>query len=155
MSTAPRRDLQGVYGRPQAGQFGGMKRIAHAAENVITSNEIADRLMKYAVRVSQLGTSSAVTIPLLEPNGTVADHTLVINAASQFDVVDVAGLVDGHELDQSGEPEFPPPLATSPVVQLVLDRPAAGEFDDFSGITQAPATPWVASMGEKIMAGPW
>jgi hypothetical protein len=54
-----------------------MKRIRHAAESLITSNEIADQLVKYAVRVCELNTSSAVTIPVLESNGTVADHTPV------------------------------------------------------------------------------
>ena len=107
-----------------------MKRITHAAENLITSNDIAERLVEYAVRVSQLNTSRAVTIPVLESNGTVADHTLVINAASQFDVVDVDGLVDGQETDRFGEPNFPT-LGTRPIVQPNLERPLSGDFDEF------------------------
>ena len=107
-----------------------MKRITHAAENLITSNDIAERLVEYAVRVSQLNTSRAVTIPVLESNGTVADHTLVINAASQFDVVDVDGLIDGLETDRFGEPNFPE-LGTHPIVQPILESPLSGDFDEF------------------------
>ena len=107
-----------------------MKRITHAAENLITSNGIAEQLVEYAVRVSQLNTSRAVTIPVLESNGTVADHTLVINAASQFDVVDVDGLVDGQETDRFGEPSFPS-LGSRPITQPRVEEPRSGDFDDF------------------------
>jgi hypothetical protein len=107
-----------------------MKRITHAAENLITSNDIAERLVAYAVRVSQLNTSRAVTIPVLESNGTVADHTLVINAASQFDVVDVDGLIDGIETDRFGEPDFPS-LGSRPITQASVEKSFSGDFDDF------------------------
>jgi hypothetical protein len=107
-----------------------MKRITHAAENLITSNDIAEQLVDYAVRVSQLNTSRAVTIPVLESNGTVADHTLVINAASQFDVVDVDGLVDGEEIDRFGAPDFPS-LGTRPIMQPSIEGPLTGDFDEF------------------------
>jgi hypothetical protein len=113
-------------------QFGFMKRITNAGENLITSNEIAERLVSYAVRVSQLGTSSAVRIPVLESNGTVAQHTLVINAATQLDIVDVDGITAGSETDRFGEAEFPP-LETRPVVEPINHQPAVGEFDEYGG----------------------
>jgi hypothetical protein len=112
---------------------GGMKRITYADESLITTNEIADRLVDYAVRVSQLGTSSAVSIPVLESNGLIVEHTLVINSASQIDVVDVDGHIDGHETDRFGEPTFPPVGVRATVQPVDVDQ--LSEFDGLGDLS--------------------
>jgi hypothetical protein len=109
-----------------------MKRISHADEELITSNEIADRLVDYAVQVCRLNTSSAVTIPVLESSGIVASHTLVINAASQFDVVEVDWRGDGAEVDRFGDPEFPPIGARASM--LPLEHADVVGFDEFGDL---------------------
>ena len=109
-----------------------MKRISYGEESLITTNEIADQLVDYAVRVSQLGTSSAVTIPVLESNGLIVPHTLVINAASQIDVVDVDGFIDGSETDRFGAATFPP-VGVRAVVQASVEDQLS-EFDDVEDV---------------------
>jgi hypothetical protein len=107
-----------------------MKRITYADENLITTNAIADQLVDYAVRVSQLRTSSAVSIPVLESNGLVVAHTLVINSASQIDVVDVDGHTDGTEDERFGAAVFPPIGVRAAVQPGGIDQ--LGEFDDLT-----------------------
>jgi hypothetical protein len=109
-----------------------MKSITYGEESLITSNAIAEQLVDYAVRVSQLGTSSAVTIPVLESNGLIADHTLVINGASQLNVVDVDGFVEGSESDRFGHPQFPA-IGSRAAVELDGEG-ASTAFDEFGDV---------------------
>jgi hypothetical protein len=109
-----------------------MKRISYGEESLITTNEIADQLVDYTVRISQLGTSSAVSIPVLESNGLILEHTLVINAASQIDVVDVDGFIDGSETERFGEATFPPVGVRALVQPAVNDE--LSEFDDLGDL---------------------
>jgi hypothetical protein len=108
-----------------------MKRITHADEELVTSDSVADELVEYAVRVSQLGTSSAVTIPVLEANGQVSSHTLVVNAASQFAVVDIDGSSETSENGRFRNAVFPP---IGNRAQPESDDSTSG-FDDFEDAT--------------------
>jgi hypothetical protein len=109
-----------------------MKSITYGDEVLVTSNSIAEQLVEYAVRVSQLGTSSAVTIPVLGSNGLIVDHTLVINVASQLNVVDVDGFIDGRETDRFGAPDFPA-IGSRAAVQPDGGG-ATTTFDDFGDV---------------------
>ena len=123
---------KGLYQRYSSREPRKMKSIRYGEVSLVTSNSIAEQLVEYAVQVSKLGTSSAVTIPVLESNGLVVDHTLVINAGSQLSAVDVDGGDDGSEGERFNAPDFPP-VGSRATAESPEDS-AALVADDFGGI---------------------
>ncbi len=79
-----------------------MKRISFGFETLITSDKVAAALVKYAAQVVRHGTSEAVDLPVLESNGEVTIHTILLGPATQLAVADV----DGARADN---PDFPVP----------------------------------------------
>jgi hypothetical protein len=85
-----------------------VKRIIYAGESLVTSSRIADALLDYARRVVLARTSVAVHIPVLEDNGTVEEHTLLLGPATQIGSRGVTGLSAKEEGERFPAPAFPP-----------------------------------------------
>lgn len=94
-------------------------------ERLITTDAIAERLVVFvgAMVVSRPG--AAITIPVLEANGAVAEHTLLLSPGTNLDLVDV----DGPEADAA---RFPMPTfpAVGAAAMPVSDPSAAATIPD-------------------------
>lgn len=92
-----------------------MKRISFGFETLITGNEVADALVQYAAEVVRHGASEPVELPVLEGNGEVTMHTILLGPATQLAVADI----DGAHADNPDfvVPTFPPlhPVGAKPV----------------------------------------
>lgn len=88
-----------------------MKRITYAGGTVETGDAVADALLDYVTTVSQAETNITVDIPVREPDGRIATHTVILGPATQLDVSDIdsSGPADEEkffpvpELEQSSE----------------------------------------------------
>jgi hypothetical protein len=85
-----------------------MKRITYNGEALVTGTQVSDALVHYVTHVSALATAVAIDIPVLESNGTVQAHTLLLSVATQLKVVDVDGSTADEESERFPVPEFPP-----------------------------------------------
>lgn len=85
-----------------------MKRITYNGEPMITGTAVAGALVHYVTHVAAMASAVAVEVPVLESNGTVLAHTLVLSAATQLAVIDVDGLSEQEEESRFPVPEFPP-----------------------------------------------
>ena len=92
-----------------------MKRINFAGTSLMTGNAVADALLNFA---THLDSSVTVDIPVLESNGVVEPHTLLLGPATQLSVVDADG-VQPNEAELFPVPEFPP------VGGIAVAKPAA------------------------------
>jgi hypothetical protein len=84
-----------------------MKRISYNGEPLVTGTGVTDALVHYVTHVAGMAAAVAVDIPVLESNGTVQAHTLILSAATQLTVTDV----DGAEADEAARfavPQLPP-----------------------------------------------
>ncbi|MET0956189.1 MAG: hypothetical protein ABWY68_09580 [Cryobacterium sp.] len=84
-----------------------MKRITYNGEPLVTGTGVTDALVHYVTHVAGMAAAVAVDIPVLELNGTVKAHTLILSNATQLTVKDVDGVTD----DESAKfpvPELPP-----------------------------------------------
>ncbi|WP_120338504.1 hypothetical protein [Cryobacterium soli] len=101
-----------------------MKRITYNGEPLVTGSSVSAALVHYVTHVSTAATAVAVEIPVLEHNGTVRSHTLILSATTQLDVKDVDGVADGEE-NRFPVPRFPRtseeafPLAAADISTLV------------------------------------
>ena len=101
-----------------------MKRITYNGEPLVTGSSVSAALVQYVTHVSTAATAVAVEIPVLEHNGTVRPHTLILSSATQLDVKDVDGVADGEEI-RFPVPRFPRtseeafPLAAADISTLV------------------------------------
>ena len=100
-----------------------MKRMTWAGGSIITGSATAAAILDYAVQSTQNGTSAAVDIPVLEANGTVATHTVLIGPNIQVDVTDV----DGSSSDLDEDTAFPIP--DFPVIPSQTLRPVTEAAD--------------------------
>jgi hypothetical protein len=85
-----------------------MKRITYNGEPLVTGTQVSEALVHYVTHVAATTAAVAIDIPVLETNGTVQAHTLVLSAATQLKVVDVDGSTADQEIDRFPVPEFPP-----------------------------------------------
>ena len=72
----------------------------------MTASGVAEALLVYAQAVASHHGSASVVIPVLEANGAVSEHTLLLGPATSLDIVDVDGFAaieDDFEM-----PRFPP-----------------------------------------------
>jgi hypothetical protein len=84
-----------------------MKRITFGGGSIVTGNAVTAALLNYATTVTDAENSVTVDIPVLEENGEVSVHTLLLSPASQFDVADVEGLSEKQEATRFPVPEMP------------------------------------------------
>ena len=85
-----------------------MKRISYNGESLITGTDVSDALVRYVTHVAASAAAVAIDVPVLEHNGTVQAHTLILSSATQLAVIDVDGLAGQDEEARFPVPEFPP-----------------------------------------------
>jgi len=86
-----------------------MKSITFASGTLITGSAVASALLDFVSKMSAANNSATVDIPVLEANGTIATHTIVLSSAIQFDVTDADGASNPFDEDERFPvPEFPP-----------------------------------------------
>jgi len=85
-----------------------MKRITYNGEPLVTGTQVSDAIVHYVTHVAATTSAVAIDIPVLEKNGSVQTHTLVLSVATQLKVVDVDGSTADEESDRFPVPEFPP-----------------------------------------------
>ncbi|NQX12506.1 hypothetical protein HQQ80_12770 [Microbacteriaceae bacterium VKM Ac-2855] len=108
-----------------------MRRIIYDGNALVTSVSVADAVIAYAAEVIRLGTSSTVDIPVLESNGTILQHTILIGPATQLEVVDIDGESAAVSEDDFEMPAFAPLLSVgAPVHSAAHDDLAPGMGDD-------------------------
>lgn len=112
-----------------------MKRITYSGASIVTGNAITAALLEYTTTVADAENSVTVDIPVLEDNGEISVHTLLLNAASQFDVVDVD--VDGLTEEQEAE-RFPVPELPRVGISVTVEKSgrAGREADEFDALIQ-------------------
>jgi hypothetical protein len=85
-----------------------MKRIIYNGEALATGTAVADAVVHYLTHVASMTSTIALDIPVLEDNGTVQAHTLILSPATQLDVVDIDGSPEVEDGERFPVPEFPP-----------------------------------------------
>lgn len=83
-----------------------MKRLNFDGQSLVTGTEVADALTDYAETVARMNTSAIVDIPILEENGTIATHTLLLNSATALETFDIDGNLE-EEADRFPVPPLP------------------------------------------------
>lgn len=83
-----------------------MKSINFAGGALVTGDAVAASLLDYMSQLSPTSNSVTVDIPVLEKNGTISTHTIVLSAAVQLDVSDADG-GDSDEAERFPIPELP------------------------------------------------
>jgi hypothetical protein len=110
-----------------------MKSIRFASGTLITSSAVVAALIDYVSRMSTTDNSVPVDIPVLETNGTIATHTVLVSSTVHFDVVDVDG--DSGFADESA---FPKPQMP-PLAAMVAVTPPDTADDDAKNFDRAVA----------------
>jgi hypothetical protein len=80
-----------------------VKRINYDGQSLVSGTAVATALVDYAEAVARMNSSASVDIPVLENNGTIATHTVLLNAATSLETFDI----DGD--DENEERRFPVP----------------------------------------------
>jgi len=107
-----------------------MKSITFASGTLITGSAVAAALLDHVSQMSSANTSSAVDIPVLESNGTITTHTIVVSSAIQFDVADADGEDNPFDEDERFPvPEFPELDTMVAVVPPTTAAEDASNFD--------------------------
>jgi hypothetical protein len=111
-----------------------MKSISFASGTLITGSAVAVALLDYVSQMSSANNSATVEIPVLESNGTITTHTIVVSSSIQFDVADADGASNPFDEDERFPvPEFPP-LDT-----MVAVIPPASAAEDSTNFDKAVA----------------
>lgn len=61
-----------------------MKRIIYAGSEFLTGDDIAVALMRYSAALAEVGEAETVTIPAVEPDGSIGAVDLLVGPASQI-----------------------------------------------------------------------
>jgi hypothetical protein len=85
-----------------------MKRISYDGHTIVTGSNTADALVRYAVSALSTGNAVAIDVPVLEENGSVRPHTLLLGPAAAVEIVDIDGHAEADEAVVFPVPEFPP-----------------------------------------------
>ncbi|MFG6446386.1 hypothetical protein ACFXP7_13815 [Microbacterium sp. P06] len=119
-----------------------MRRITYAGETIITSNEVAEALLKLTAAIANDGRAEAVTIPIVvETQGDDTTAELVIGVGN--DVLSAPARWDGEELDFSAaaaalraNPSYPRGASTT-AGPATMDDPDANWDPDLEGFERA------------------
>lgn len=85
-----------------------MKKITYNGEPMVTGTQVSAALVHYVTHVAATTAAVAIDIPVLESNGTVQTHTVLLSVATQLKVVDVDGSTAEEEITRFPVPTFPP-----------------------------------------------
>lgn len=87
----------------------GMKNIHYAGEQAMTGDAIADAVLDYAETLAKHESSATIDVPVVSPNGTVANARFLIGPASQLVATPI-------------ESEFPDPMDEELIELIRLKR---------------------------------
>lgn len=108
-----------------------MKRITYRGGSIVTSNASTSALLEYITAVADADHSVTMDVTVLDEHDETAVHTLVFNAATEFDITHVDGLTDEEE-----QARFPVPQV--PIVGMIGTVESTGDAgrtaDDFNFI---------------------
>lgn len=109
-----------------------MKRISFGSEQLVTGDAVADALLTFAATLTGTRAGVAVEIPVLEENGAVARHTLLLTPSTSLGVNELDGTAP-DEKERFPVPELP---AVSVSMMPVADADAAATMpsDEERGI---------------------
>jgi len=99
-----------------------MKRINYDGQSLVSGSAVAEALLTFAETVARRGASATATIPVLEDNGSVLNHSLLLTAATALETFDIDG-GDDNEAERFPVPKFP---SLGGKVVAVGDDDAAG-----------------------------
>jgi hypothetical protein len=88
-----------------------MKRVNYDGQTLVTGDAVADALAEYSVAVTRMAAGTTVDVPVLEPDGGITVHTLLLTAATSLEVEPFEwqrGPGDRSEEEQFPLPEFEP-----------------------------------------------
>ena len=108
-----------------------MKTIHYAGGEVLTSDTLADAIVDYASALARAGSSAELTIPVVLPDGSVSEASLLLGPASQLiaqPTLDPDGEVENAELVTEVERRT---AALGPVKAIPTDAPAPAGLDEF------------------------
>jgi hypothetical protein len=83
-----------------------VKRINYDGQTLVSGTAVAVALVDYAHAVARMNSSMTIEIPVLEDNGTIIPHTLLLTAATSLETFDI----DGDTADEASR--FPVPELT-------------------------------------------
>jgi len=111
-----------------------MKSITFASGTLVTGDAVASALLDYVSQMSSASTAATVDLPVLEHDGTISTHTIVVSSAIQFDVTDAdVASAPADEVDRFAVPDFPP------LDQMVAITPPPTADEDASNFDRAIA----------------
>lgn len=84
-----------------------MKIISFGGGSLTTGDAVAASLLECMSRLSPSSNSVSVDIPVLEADGTVGTHTIVLSAAVVLDVVKADDYTQGEEAERFPAPAIP------------------------------------------------
>lgn len=84
-----------------------MKRITYSGGSIVTGDAITTALLDYTTSVASAENSITVDVTVLEDDGEISVHTLLLSPASQFDIADADGMSAEEEARRFPVPEFP------------------------------------------------
>jgi hypothetical protein len=85
-----------------------MKRINYDGVTLVTGSAVADALVEYAATVARMNTAASVEVPVLEDNGTIGMHTLLLSGGNSLEVLDIDGSALELEDERFPIPDFTP-----------------------------------------------
>jgi hypothetical protein len=68
-----------------------MKRLSLGSQVLVTGNNVAEALAIYVPSVERMNTSVTIEIPVLEDNGDIVTHTLLIGRSNDLEITDIDG----------------------------------------------------------------
>ena len=95
-----------------------MKRITYAGVSLVTGDAVTAALQEFTMLLPPGAASVTVEIPVLEANGEISAHTLLIGPGFQLDATDARVPSDPEE-----EKRFRPPVLPQ-VVHVAADEPS-------------------------------
>ena len=104
-----------------------MKRITYSGGSLVTGDAVTAALLDYVTSVADAESSVTVDIPVLEDDGGISVHTLLMGPATQLDVSDADGVDD--EAARFPVPELPHTGITAVVPTTDRGSRSAEEID--------------------------
>lgn len=106
-----------------------MKRIIYAGSEILTGDDIAVALLRYSEALAEVGQAETVTIPAMEPDGSIERVDMLVGPASQ--IVAVPARRDDTELIDEGVVEDLEARTRRLRPVAIIDQEPPGDEADF------------------------
>jgi hypothetical protein len=63
-----------------------MKRVNYDGQTLVTGDAVAEALARYSMAVTRMEAGTTVEVPVLEPDGSIRKHTLLLTTATSLEV---------------------------------------------------------------------